>query len=263
VRTPAWFTLCMLAGCGKKEVALPAVDLPLAAHAAVPADAGSMLYVTLRKDGRILAGEGNAPLTLEQLGHWLVEHRGSPENRASDATVCIRAERTVPWQHVQWVLATCADNWIWRTRFAARAKADGPEGAVDAFLPRGMPQTVIRLSVHVVARKEMPVDYAGMKVMKPTEFRYRYGDQETTDLQTVTKYLRDGVKVARGTEGVTVKGEIKAAHKVPMEAIVSLLDAYHAAGLESVEFYGPGTPTPEQRHQAPLPYPLKNYDVER
>jgi len=287
MRMLACFAFCaVVAGA---EDAPPAIDLPLAAHATVPADAASMLVVTLTKDGHILAGEKNTPMTLEELGKWLGEHKGPLRKDAhglevSDATVCIRADKEVPWRHVQWVLIACAENYMWRTRFAARAKADGPAGTVDAFLPcdpelaeapepaigvaNGAGQKApgpasaapaVVIAVHVVARKEAPARYGEVEVMKPTEFRYRYGESETTDLQTVQGFIHAGTKRAKATKGAGLRGELKAGHKVPMEGIVALLEAYHAAGCDRVDFYGTRIPTPEDRRQAALPYPLTNY----
>jgi biopolymer transport protein ExbD len=145
------------------------------------------------------------------------------------------------------------------------------EGKLQAFLPtdKGInptpqePPLEIKVSVHIVARKEQPGMWGpkdlATQVMKPTEFLYRFGDQEKSDLKEVEQYIKNAYKAAEGTENTKVLGEIKAGHKVPHKYVVAVLNKFAAAGMEKVDFYGTAIPKPDLRKLDYLPYPTKNY----
>lgn len=143
------------------------------------------------------------------------------------------------------------------------------EGKLQAFLPtdKGInptpqePPNEIKVQVHIVARKHTPTPWGINKsqtVEMPTEVAYRMGTQETEDIKTVGKWIDEARRQAQGTEAV-VKGEIKAAHKVPHKFVVAVLNKFSEAGLEKVDFYGTAIPPAELRRQQFLPYPTGNY----
>jgi len=147
------------------------------------------------------------------------------------------------------------------------------EGKLAAFLPtdKGInptpeePPPQITVSVHIVARREAPGTWGPEKVqtqvMKPTEFKYRFQEEETDDLKKVAAYIKSAKKLAETTEGVKLVGEIKAGHKVPHKFVVAVLNKFAEAGMEKVDFYGTAIPPKELRMQPYLPYPEKNYNV--
>ena len=52
------------------------------------------------------------------------------------ADVVLRASAAVPWPVVQWVMQECAQSRFYRLYFAVLPEQGGPEGVIDAFLPR-------------------------------------------------------------------------------------------------------------------------------
>ena len=145
------------------------------------------------------------------------------------------------------------------------------EGKLQAFLPtdKGInptpqePPNEIKVSVHIVSRKEQPrpwgAEGAKKNVTMPTEVKYRFGQTETDDIRDVGKWIQDAFAAAKGTENTTVKGEIKAAHKVPHKFIVAVLNKFMEAGLQKVDFYGTAIPPAKLRRERFLPYPTSNY----
>ena len=145
------------------------------------------------------------------------------------------------------------------------------DGKLQAFLPtdKGInpieqdPVNEIMVSVHIVARKEeahrFGPDEKPLIVQMPTEVRYKFGDRETDDLNSILKWIDEARAAAKGTENSKVKGEIKAGHKVPHKYIVALLNKFAEAKLEKVDFYGTQIPTPKLRRKPYLPYPDSNY----
>ncbi len=104
-------------------------------------------------------------------------------------------------------------------------------------------------------------DAAGNKpfVNMPTKVKFRFGQQETDDIRDVGKWIKDAYKATEGTENVTVKGEIKAAHKIPHKFVVAVLNKFAEAGLEKVDFFGTAIPPASLRRKTNLPYPTANY----
>jgi biopolymer transport protein ExbD len=143
------------------------------------------------------------------------------------------------------------------------------EGKLQAFLPtdKGInptpqePPNEIKVQVHIVARKHEQKSWGmngSQTVTMPTEVAYRMGTQETQDLKTVGRWIDEARRQAQGTEA-TVKGEIKAAHRVPHKFVVAVLNKFSEAGLDKVDFYGTAIPPAELRRQSFLPYPTTDY----
>jgi biopolymer transport protein ExbD len=147
------------------------------------------------------------------------------------------------------------------------------EGKLQAFLPtdKGInptpqePPVEIRVSVHIVARKEEPGTFgpkeAIQQVSRPTEFKYRYGDSETADLKEVSKFIKSAMKQNAGAANTKVLGEIKAGHKVPHKYVIAVLNKFAEAGMEKVDFYGTQIPPKPLRAKVYLPFPAKNYET--
>ena len=145
------------------------------------------------------------------------------------------------------------------------------EGKLQAFLPtdKGInpipqePPNEIKVSVHIVARKEEDRQWgpegASKTVQMPTLVKYRFGQQEAENLDKVSKWIRDAYKAAEGTENTKVLGEIKAGHKVPHKFIIAVLNKFAEAGLEKVDFFGTQIPGQELRKLQHLPDPKHNY----
>ncbi|MGH7162251.1 MAG: biopolymer transporter ExbD [Planctomycetota bacterium] len=146
------------------------------------------------------------------------------------------------------------------------------EGKLAAYLPtdKGIntipqdPLNEIKVSVHIVARKEEPrpwgLGQTRLMVSMPTEARYRFGDQDTDKIEDVGRWIRDGLDAAKASGGETkILGEIKAGHKVPVKFVVAVLNKFAEAGLDKVDFYGTALPPPELRRSPILPYPKENY----
>ena len=243
-----------------------------------PADA---VVLELNAEGGIRrGGEG---VTLDMLKNYFENARG--EAAKSDTVVLVKADRDAPWMHVSWLLMACAEGKFPKVEFVARRAAAAdmtedeakelgaerrnlpadqiPEARLPAHLPEdaGAGRQEIVVSVHVVARKEAEAEWQGGAVMKPTEFRYRFNERESTSLDDVRTWIRDARKaIARApAEGVAVVGEIKAGQKVPFGRLAAVLGAFHAEGLKEVRFYGTAAPTDVEKKRTSLPYPKVNY----
>jgi biopolymer transport protein ExbD len=147
------------------------------------------------------------------------------------------------------------------------------EGKLQAFLPtdKGInptpeePPIEIKVSVHIVARKELAGTYGPprdvQQVTVPTEFKYKIGDTETGKLGDVSEYIKSAKRAAASTENAKVLGEIKAGHKVPHKYVIAVLNKFAEAGMEKVDFYGTAIPPKNLRALTTLPYPTKNYET--
>jgi biopolymer transport protein ExbD len=147
------------------------------------------------------------------------------------------------------------------------------EGKIQAFLPtdKGInptktePPLEIKVSVHIVARKEVPGAYgpkgSQVAVNMPTEFRYKIGNEETASLGKVLEYIKQAYAAVKDTPNAKITGEIKAGHKVPHKYVIAVLNKFAEAGLEKVDFYGTAIPPRSLRQAKFLPYPTKNYET--
>lgn len=261
-----WLALLLLP-CGlraedrAREVTLPPVSR--VSNASAP----PALTVILTKEGGLFLRDGSVPIGLDVLGKALAasavpkEKRGGVE--VSTATVLIRADREAPWQHVQWVLRSCAENRISKVQFAA-CTAEGVQGVVETPLPldAGLPADAARptrLLFRVVAREERPERIGQHDVLKPTKCVYCFGDQQSSDATDLARWAREGLAAAKKA-GQVVESEIDAGHKVPFGSVLLALDTLRGAGVEAVFFKGTKEPDAGLRRAVPLPYPLKNYD---
>ena len=154
------------------------------------------------------------------------------------------------------------------------------DGKLQAFLPtdKGInpvvqdPVEEFMIKVHILARKEAyPKSRNGeiilfgpkgakQKVMRPTEFWYKCGQEEKTkDIGVVTDWIREQYESQKNNPEINIKGEIKASHKVPHKFVVAILNKFAEVGLDKVDFYGTAILTQAQRDKPYLPYPSSNY----
>jgi biopolymer transport protein ExbD len=213
-------------------------------------------------------------------GYELVSGGG----QASRLFVLLRADGDAVWQHVQWFMTILAENRIYKLQFATRP-ADAPAGGrprlhskLTAHVPVDMAIEPIEdqvyqeiyVSVHIVARKEKQAKWgpAGRQanVSMPTSFRYRFGEKESSDVRTVSHFVvaaQEAMANMDDDEEFTIKGQIKCGHKVPFKYVVAVLDRFHRAKLKNVDFFGMVIPSAAVRTAASLPYPKRNYVVNR
>lgn len=276
------------------------VDLPVAHHAAPDRDPAPdrRLVFGLTRNGEIRFGRKTLSLsalatTLEEqkrLYDMAMRKKGlsgyevvSGGIKASRLLVLLCADGDAVWQHVQWFMTILAEQKIHKLQFATRsgdAETSGKPrtyGVMAADLPVNRdanplaePFQRIAVSVHIVAHKETPAKWgpAGRQsgVTMPTRFKYKFSDRESADVRAVTHFIVGAKKAMEGMddgEDFRVHGEIKAGHKVPFKYVVAVLDRFHRAKLEDVDFFPTATPTPEQRALPCLPYPKTNYSAGR
>lgn len=235
-------------------------------------------FVRLREGGalQIKAGDEWKDGTLNDLAKFLTEFAEQQDRelakekksayetvagaKVSRLFVSLDVEPTVPWQHVQWLMMAAAQQ-----KYRKLELTEGTRKML-VFLPadRGMPKEPpleIRISVHAVARHEKEGKWGDVTVNRPVDVRYKIGNEETAELAEVKDYIRKAHKAVKDTPGARIGGEVKAGNKVPFSRMFDLLEAFEAAGLETMSFYGSAPPAPEVRDAPRLPYPLKNYDV--
>lgn len=173
--------------------------------------------------------------------------------------VSIETEPTVPWQHIEWVMDVAVAQ-----KYRKLQIRDGTRRLLVSFpVDRGLnvvgDPLEIRLSVHVICRSEVAGDWGDLKVLRPTEVRYKIGDEETGATQDVRAYVKKGLAAAQRTPNAAVSGEVKAGHKVPAGGVLEIIDTYEKSGLPEMHFYGVRSAPEEVSKAARLPYPLKNY----
>ncbi|MHC4849075.1 MAG: ExbD/TolR family protein [Planctomycetota bacterium] len=235
-----------------------AVQLPKAAHG-LPDKGGWGVIVNLNAQGQLSAGDKRC--TLDELGKIVdAEGKKSLDGKVSTMRVLLRVDRAAPWQHAQWLMISCALKKVSRVEWAVRLAGDKP-GYIKCWLPTdpgiGERETM-HFRVHVVARAEKAALFGELKVNKPTQFIYTFGQEQTKELKQVAARIALQKRKSQ-TAKLSLESEIRAGHKVPVGRIVAVLDQFHASKIESVNFYGAQLPTAEELAAKTLPYPKKNY----
>jgi len=237
------------------------------------------VFLRLREGGvlRLKSGDSWCDATLDECAAFLHESakkydalmrkRGGSGydalpggGKASRLFVPIDAEPTVPWQHVQWLMALAAD-----CKFPNVELSDGTRKILALLpvdpgpAPKPAPAMEIFVSTHLIARREQMAQWGNLTVARPTEIRYRSGDRETGDVAAAGRWIREAKKAAGGVKGSTVVGEVKAGRKVQAGRVLEVLDFYLDNKIAVMHFSATPNPSPEQRKMARLPYPLRNY----
>ncbi|MHC4163699.1 MAG: hypothetical protein ACYSUM_16350 [Planctomycetota bacterium] len=177
-------------------------------------------------------------------------------SKYSKLNVLLRADRSAPERHLQWLLCILAEHKYYRvwlavtspTGEAARVKAYLP--AADSFTARRAPS---RLAVHVVPRTvvKKPWGSDGAFVTVPTAVTYRTGKRTTNDLADVARWIRK----AKGVGKDAPVTEIWTASAVPIQDFLRALSLFHREGLVRVGFYRNAVPTRKVRESKSMPYP--------
>jgi len=237
-----------------------APDLPVVTRppsGAIP-ESGDFLRIRLMRDGRILVpakGEGWRRVTLAEFGEHLaraakafdeVEAAGGRSGyddlgmgyKASRLRIDLVADRDAPWRHVQWIMVICAEQRVSRLAFGVRS-ADAY--LLDATLPAD-------------AAWSEPYVKVGVRVTAGERTRYAFGDQESEELASVTRYLASA-REAGEAKGAHMRGEIKAGAATPFHEVAKLLAEFRQAGYAHVDFYGTAIPGDDVRRAATLPAP--------
>ena len=142
------------------------------------------------------------------------------------------------------------------------------DAKLQAYLPTGRgpesipldPPEIVLIKVHVVGRDEAPRPWGPVgnqtTVSAPTRVLYRLEDGTATDsLDAVAAHIRRLRDAAAQFDGIEVRGEIKAAHKVPHKYVVALLNRFAEARINDVDFYGTAIPERRLLNAPSLPFP--------
>ena len=144
------------------------------------------------------------------------------------------------------------------------------DGKLQAFLPteKGLnptpekPPEPFWIKIHIVGRNEKPRKWGPngeLVVNMPTEVKYRFGQNETEDLDVVSAYIKKMKRESQSVPDANLTGEIKAGHKVPHKYIIAVLNKFAENKVEKVDFYGTQIPKKRQLEMKYLEYPKKNY----
>jgi len=142
------------------------------------------------------------------------------------------------------------------------------DGKLAAFLPthKGIdpdakkPPEPIFIKVHIVGRDEVERTWgpatSRTTVSAPTRVLYRFEDGRSTDsLRVVAEHIRRMRNATAKLEGAKVRGELKAARKVPHKFVVAVLNRFADEGLTEVDFYGTQIPSRRTLDLVSLPFP--------
>ena len=85
---------------------------------------------------------------------------------------------------------------------------------------------------------------------------YKLGDGTVTEsLDAVAAHIRRLRDATAQLDGIELRGEIKAAHKVPHKFVVALLNRFAEARIDDVDFYGTAIPGRRVLIAPSLPFP--------
>jgi len=165
--------------------------------------------------------------------------------------ILLRVDRDTPWLHVQWIMLICAEQKQPDLALIVKENS-GSEYYLDASLPtdEGMSGRNKPASVFAVPQNEQPTRWGTQVVAMPTGVVYRGGGQETSELATVARWLRDSRSASP-----RVVGEVKARPTTRFETVARLLAEFRQAGFRHVTFYGTPLPPKAIRAARMLPYP--------
>ncbi|MHC4955151.1 MAG: ExbD/TolR family protein [Planctomycetota bacterium] len=142
------------------------------------------------------------------------------------------------------------------------------DGKLAAFLPTNkgihvppdVPPELFFVKVHVVGRDEVERAWGPRSnrstVSAPTRVLYRFEDGRTTDsLNDVAAHIRRIRDATEKIDRAELRGEVKAARKVPHKFVVAVLNKFTELGLDRVDFYGTEIPGKRTLDASSLPYP--------
>jgi|GEM_PF-1645287 len=228
VATILCFTAPTQAGDG---ATVPEAELP---RTGLVADAPKgAIQIGIAADGAILTNGKEGGLL--ELRVALREIAANPKMQQADGSVrtdvVLRASASVPWPVVQWVMQTCAESRMYRLYFAVSPEQGGPEGVIDAFLPRD--------------RGLLPKGREAV-VETPTLRVSLFADEGTADRGAV--FARLHAILAQHPE-VAVEISTPPPNVPRAGHIVTILDLARRAGATRVTFTGSVLPVPARREK--------------
>lgn len=266
---------------GAPEVAPAKLDTPAGVVLRAERDAPTV-FVRVREGGvlQMKSGEEWKDVALEDVARRLKEFADEQDRemrkagksafgRAPGGTkvsclfLSIDAEPTVPWQHVQWLMTTAAEQKYYKLEIGDGKKRFLVTLPIDPGLPPGAePPLAIKIPVHALAVRETPQKWGDTQVNRPTEIRFKIGNDETVEIAPVSEFVKKAWTAVKDTPGASIAGEIKAGHKVPTARILDLMEVFVTSGFARVDFYGTEVPTAALRTAQRLPFPLQNYPTD-
>jgi biopolymer transport protein ExbD len=145
--------------------------------------------------------------------------------REPEPHVVIRADRTLPWFAVQWVMAACVEAGLYRVYHAAKSEEKGaPDGALALYLPKRPAEGGIG-----PVEAEPDVD---------PSFELRVASRNvTTSREAVHASLVGKLKALSEEERSKVYVEFHATAETPTGHCLRLLDAILRAGIGRINVY--------------------------
>lgn len=160
--------------------------------------------------------------------------------REAEPHVVIRADRTLPWFAVEWVMAACVEAGLYRVYHAAKSEENGAaDGALALYLPNRWAKGGIG-----PVEAELDVD---------PSFELRVVSRNvTTSREAVHASLVRQLKLLSEKERSKVYVEFYAAAETPTGDCLRLLDAIFRAGIGRINVYslseaGPTTKSLKRR----------------
>ena len=134
------------------------------------------------------------------------------------------------------------------------------------IMPPVAPTDEYDIKVHVVARKLEDAEFgpkeARVQVKRPTQIVYKVQGMPIACVADLRKAIRAELDKAKKA-GMTPIGEIRAASKAPLDAVLLAMQAMRAEKLEAIEFYGTAIPPRDVRRSRILPYPKNSHQSVR
>jgi len=178
------------------------------------------MTIEVRGDGTLVVDQ--KPRTFKALRGYLLA-----AELAVVPNVYIKADKNLPWQAVQWLMAACAQAKRDRLFFAVKHEGDGKQGAMALFLPG---------RVTVVWQKERIEPHNFRVALRPDG---RAGTPR--ELYATLRQLLAGLKPKQRQHAQI---ELAAAPATPLGAVLKTCDAIIRAGILRIAFRGPAAPPP-------------------
>ncbi|MHC4550737.1 MAG: ExbD/TolR family protein [Planctomycetota bacterium] len=203
-------------------------------------------YVSITRDGRVYLDD--RPLTLERLGAALREamtahdvearrrgrtgfERVRAKKWVSKLIVALRVDRAAPWRAVHRMLRCVGERGLYQLRFLV-ARGDHMWNRLRVRLPVCLP----------LADRE-PAAYVRVRILRDPNgtVTYRVNDREQRDPAAVGEAIAQARETWAGDEAHRVLiGRIHPDPKAPFGCVAHALAALLDAGLERMDFLGPG-----------------------
>jgi len=232
---------------GKNDLALATVARP---RTGVVARAATDVPVRLGYEGRIevMRNKQWTTVSLDGLGSHL-------EEGPRDQRIVISVDRNAPWQHLQWIMLICAEQYLPSLAFEV-ASEKGETYLLDASLPTdgglNAPVRRARVRARVEPKQDKNMRWRGSSILMPSAAAYWIDTEMVTDQQKLVERLQAERRLEPARHG-----EIMAPAGTPFWMVAQGIGAVRSAGFERLDFYGTAIPPKEVRAATALPYPRK------